>query len=225
MPPPVWERALRFRSLLDTLQRLFVRVHRRVRVGQQAVDVVVALCVVFDLADAEADGVTTVERGVAFFENFLEACHDRCGLDVAGASQQCDEFIAAQASDHIALTKGDTQDVGESLQRVVALGMAVKVVNLFEVVEVEKQQRRRPVQPRASVQRMLSQLLKAATVGQQRQLVHARHLHSRQLLLGHLGQIAPAGTRDSDGQHFNARGHAAFAAWLAPKVMAAAHRK
>jgi lysophospholipase L1-like esterase len=30
---------------------------------------------------------------------------------------------------------------------------------------------------------------------------------------------------DPDGQHFNAQGHAAFAAWLAPQVMAAARGK
>jgi acyl-CoA thioesterase-1 len=49
----------------------------------------------------------------------------------------------------------------------------------------------------------------------------ARHI--KVIVLGHLGQIAPKNTRDPDGQHFNTQGHAAFAAWLAPKVMAAAH--
>lgn len=48
----------------------------------------------------------------------------------------------------------------------------------------------------------------------------ARHI--KVIMMDRLGQIAPAATRDSDGQHFNAQGHAAFAAWLAPKVMAAA---
>jgi acyl-CoA thioesterase-1 len=48
----------------------------------------------------------------------------------------------------------------------------------------------------------------------------ARHI--KVIMLGHLGQIAPKHTRDPDGQHFNAQGHAAFAAWLAPKVIAAA---
>lgn len=42
----------------------------------------------------------------------------------------------------------------------------------------------------------------------------ARHI--KVIMLGHLGQIAPKNTRDPDGQHFNAQGHAAFAAWLAP---------
>lgn len=51
----------------------------------------------------------------------------------------------------------------------------------------------------------------------------ARHI--KVIVLGHLGQIAPKNTRDPDGQHFNAQGHAAFAAWLAPQVTAAAHEK
>lgn len=51
----------------------------------------------------------------------------------------------------------------------------------------------------------------------------ARHI--KVIMLGHLGQIAPKATRDPDGQHFNAQGHAAFAAWLAPKVIAAARSK
>jgi acyl-CoA thioesterase-1 len=45
------------------------------------------------------------------------------------------------------------------------------------------------------------------------------------IMLDHLGRIAPKSSRDPDGQHFDARGHAAFAAYLAPQVMAAAKRK
>ena len=52
-----------------------------------------------------------------------------------------------------------------------------------------------------------------------------RRLSARHIMLGHLGQIAPKATREPDGQHFNAQGHAAFAAWLAPKVIAAAHAR
>lgn len=57
-------------------------------------------------------------------------------------------------------------------------------------------------------------------IAQIRQRLAARHI--KVIMLGHLGQIAPRNTRDPDGQHFNAQGHAAFAAWLAPQVIAAA---
>lgn len=57
-------------------------------------------------------------------------------------------------------------------------------------------------------------------IAQIRQRLAARHI--KVIMLGHLGQIAPKETRDPDGQHFNAQGHAAFAAWLAPQVIATA---
>jgi acyl-CoA thioesterase-1 len=56
-----------------------------------------------------------------------------------------------------------------------------------------------------------------------RRRLAARHI--KVIILGHLGQIAPKGARDPDGQHFNAQGHAAFASWLAPKVIAAARAR
>jgi acyl-CoA thioesterase-1 len=61
---------------------------------------------------------------------------------------------------------------------------------------------------------------RAGNIAQIKSRLAARHI--KVIMLGHLGQIAPNDTRDPDGQHFNARGHAAFAAFLAPKVMAAA---
>jgi acyl-CoA thioesterase-1 len=56
-----------------------------------------------------------------------------------------------------------------------------------------------------------------------RRRLAARHI--KVIILGHLGQIAPKGARDPDGQHFNAQGHAAFASRLAPKVIAAARAR
>lgn len=41
------------------------------------------------------------------------------------------------------------------------------------------------------------------------------------VMLDAMGQIAGKENRLADGQHFNARGHANTAAWLAPKVRAA----
>jgi len=44
------------------------------------------------------------------------------------------------------------------------------------------------------------------------------------IMLDRLGAYAPANTRDPDGQHYNAQGHAAIAAGLLPKAMAAIGR-
>jgi acyl-CoA thioesterase-1 len=44
------------------------------------------------------------------------------------------------------------------------------------------------------------------------------------ILLDRIGTYAPASTRDPDGQHYNEQGHAAIAAGLLPKVVAAIGR-
>jgi acyl-CoA thioesterase-1 len=47
----------------------------------------------------------------------------------------------------------------------------------------------------------------------------ARHITV--IMIGKIDRIAPRSTRDPDGMHFNASGHAAIARSLVPKVMAA----
>ena len=61
---------------------------------------------------------------------------------------------------------------------------------------------------------------RAGNIAEIKRRLAARHI--KVIMFDHIGRIAPQTTRDPDGQHFNAQGHAAFAAWLAPKVMAAA---
>jgi acyl-CoA thioesterase-1 len=63
----------------------------------------------------------------------------------------------------------------------------------------------------------------AANVAEIRRRLAARHIQV--IMLSSLGSIAPRDSHDPDGEHFNARGHAAFAAWLLPRVMAAARHK
>jgi acyl-CoA thioesterase-1 len=45
------------------------------------------------------------------------------------------------------------------------------------------------------------------------------------ILLERILSLVPAGSRDPDGQHFDARGHAAVAAHLVPQVIAAVGRR
>ena len=83
-----------------------------------------------------------MHRGIALIEYFFEARPDRGDFHGAGAGQQRDEFIAAEPADHIAFTKGDAQHIGEGFQGIVALGATIQIVDVFEVIEVEEQQRR-----------------------------------------------------------------------------------
>jgi acyl-CoA thioesterase-1 len=63
---------------------------------------------------------------------------------------------------------------------------------------------------------------RAGNVAEIRRRLAARHI--KVIMIGQIDQIAPPNTRDPDGMHFNARGHAAIARSLAPKVVAAVRR-
>ena len=63
----------------------------------------------------------------------------------------------------------------------------------------------------------------ATNIAEIQRRLAARHIPV--IMLTNPGRIAPKDFRDPDGQHFNARGHAAIAGWLAPQVAAAARGK
>ena len=66
----------------------------------------------------------------------------------AASSWRCDvllehdEFVAAEARDEILRPQHVAQPVGDRAQQLVAAGMAERVVDLLELVEVDEQQRR-----------------------------------------------------------------------------------
>jgi len=62
-----------------------------------------------------------------------------------------------------------------------------------------------------------------ANVAEIRRRLTARHIAV--VMLSSPGSIAAKASRDPDGQHFNASGHAAIARWLMPRVLAATRRK
>jgi hypothetical protein len=55
--------------------------------------------------------------------------------------QEGEEFLAAPAHDHVGLAQRDAQVLGDHLQHGVAGGVAVGVVDVLEVVDVEQEQR------------------------------------------------------------------------------------
>jgi len=62
-----------------------------------------------------------------------------------GIGQDGDELFAAVAGDEIGGAKVVAQHAGEGLQHAVAHGVPVGVVDLLEVVQVEHEERRRPL--------------------------------------------------------------------------------
>ena len=131
-----------------------------------------------------------MHRGIALIEHFFESRLDRLDVHRAGPRQQSDEGGTVQSTDHVAFPEAYAQHIGKGFQGIVALGATEQVVDALEVVEVKKQQGRRPAQLLANVQPQLGQCDEPVPIGQQRQLIHARHLHADQFLLGLARQVA-----------------------------------
>jgi acyl-CoA thioesterase-1 len=64
---------------------------------------------------------------------------------------------------------------------------------------------------------------RAANIAEIQRRLAARGI--KVILLERVLSLVPAGSRDPDGQHFDARGHAAVAAYLVPQVIAAVGRR
>src|SRR5690349_7405635 len=110
------------------------------------------LRVILDLDNVESNVITAMRRGVTLVEYLVESRLDRCNLHDTGTGQQRREPVAFEPSDHIVLTKADTQDIGECLECIVTFGPAIQIADVLEFIEGEVQQRRRRRQFPASVQ-------------------------------------------------------------------------
>ena len=100
---------------------------------------------------------------------------------IGGLRQGDDELVAAVAERQVGLAQRDAHAVGERLEHVVARGVAVRVVDLLELVHVDHHERQRLAVPLGQRDLALQELLHRPAVVQAGQRVgHA-------LLLG-LGQ-------------------------------------
>lgn len=96
----------------------------------------------FALGQADAERGLAVELGdgmgeVDGGEGLAELLDDLFGLVDRGLREGDDEFVAAVAEGEVGLAEGDADAVGEALEEVVAGGVAVDVVDLFEAVEID----------------------------------------------------------------------------------------
>ncbi|MNQ91817.1 hypothetical protein D3C85_1072150 [compost metagenome] len=118
-----------------------------------------------DLPDAETNITPAMHSGLAIIEPLFKPCLDRREIHAAGASQQRNKGRAFQPADHIAFPETNAQHIGKGFQGVVALGAAKQVVDAFELIEVEKQQRRRPLQLCAGLQPHMGQCNETVAIG------------------------------------------------------------
>ncbi|MNG07946.1 hypothetical protein D3C84_912730 [compost metagenome] len=126
----------------------------------------VKIGVVFDLPDTEANVITAVHRGIALVEHLFEARLDRGDVHPARAGQQRDKFIVAEPADHVVFAKGDTQHIREGFQGAVALGTAIQIIDLLELIEVEEQQRRWQAHLLAGIQPQLGKCGETVAIGE-----------------------------------------------------------
>ena len=139
-------------------------VHQRVGLLQQAVDRCVPRRFVQQLAGAELEFIAALARQVVCIGGVLQAGQGFCASFGRSIGQQHDEFVAAQAAHHIRIAERRCQQTREVAQRVVALRVAVAVVDLLETVQVEEQQRRGLADAPAQAKRLLGQPGEAASI-------------------------------------------------------------
>src|SRR5439155_8932896 len=83
------------------------------------------------------------------------------------------ELLAAEPADHVLRAYDGAQSLGEETEQLVADGVAVDVVDVLEVVDVEHQHREGPVGAARLLQRLEEPLVEDAVVEEPRQRVGA----------------------------------------------------
>ena len=75
------------------------------------------------------------------------AARDRRGFGQRGSGQHDAELVAAGARQHVAGPQAVQRGIGEPAQAVVAAGVAMTVIDLFETIEIDGQERERLARP------------------------------------------------------------------------------
>ena len=83
------------------------------------------------------------------------------------------ELLAAEPADHVLRPDDRAQALGEEAQQLVADGVAVDVVDVLEVVDVQHEHRQRPVRAARLLQRLQQPLVEDAVVEEARERVGA----------------------------------------------------
>ena len=99
------------------------------------------------------------------------------------------EFVAAEARDEILRPQHRAQTVGDRAQQLVAAGMAQRVVDLLELVEVDEQQGRHPAGLMRNLQKAFDLVAEIDPVGQRGQFVIARQMADPRLGVAALGDV------------------------------------
>ena len=131
------------------------------------------------------------------------------------------ELVAAHARDGVGLAHEHAQPLGDHLQQLVAGGMAERVVDGLEVVEVE-QVRGDDLAALDAGKRLLQPLVEQHAVGQAGQRIVMRHVRDLGLGAALLGDVLMRRDRAAVGHRLHRDGDAAAVAELAVELAEAA---
>ena len=135
---------------------------------------------------------------VAAAKRTADLLGDRQRALARGVVQKCRELFAAQAAEQVDAAQAAARHFGEDLQHAVADGVAVAVVDRFEIIEIEQHHRGRARIVDLAPEVLLAFLQERAAIGDAGQGID----HSRGLLamLGALLRHRQKNEGDRDGE-------------------------
>src|SRR5580765_2705551 len=174
-------------------------VHRVVGIAQQLPDIGAVGWKRTD-TDAHRRKQLPVVRGERHLETPLQAVRHQGQFPGKIGFDYRDELVAAQTAQRVAAAERRRQPGRQLRQHAVAGGMAEFVVDLFEVVDVYKEDADDGAGARSTPQRLAEMLHQQATVGQERQAVVVREVTDMELRL-----LALDGVSDCPDDDFGRR--------------------
>ena len=167
-------------------------VQREVGVLQQLVGIAAVLRRQRD-ADRDADHDLMVVDLVRRGDHLDETAGERSGRSLLGAADlDHGELVAAEPRHGVVLADGGLQPAADFLQQRIANGMAERVVDVLEMIEVEAEHRELVVRTRPA-QPLFELLVEQHAVRQIGQRVMARHVRDLRLRLQPFGDVLEGG--------------------------------
>ena len=91
------------------------------------------------------------------------------------------KLVTAQAGEHIALSDTGAHSFGNGLQHLVADGVAKRIVDFFETIEIEHEERKMSISVPSTCKSAVQVLAKQQAVGQIGQRIMPRHVRDLRL--------------------------------------------
>src|SRR6266566_1254944 len=127
-------------------------------------------------ADAELHGHGELGRAIEMLQRLADAEPDLAGVALVGVWHRHAELVPAEAATGVCRADGPLKLGGEHANRLIADVMPVRVVDLFQVVEVDHHQRQSALVPFRGRNRAVDRALELRAVGETGEVVGARLL-------------------------------------------------